>query len=81
MSQDVDHLLRDRLKALKVDGDAIGREFPEIFSEIKRKCPLCCDRDACMMDLQTDPSTCVWDAYCPNAEVLHTLVALAELNA
>ena len=80
MADDIDYLLRGRLEVLRLDADAIGRDFPEIFSGIKRKCPLCGDRKACVLDLQNDPNTCVWDAYCPNAEVLHTLVALAELN-
>ena len=80
MSEDVDHLLRGRMKALRLDVDTIGREFPEIFSGIKRRCPLCSDRKTCVMDLQNDPNTWVWEAYCPNAEILNTLGALAELE-
>ncbi len=80
MSQDVDHLLRGRLEVLKLDGDALGREFPEIFARIKTNCPLCGDRQTCVMDLQNDPSACGLDADCPNAEVLSTLAALSRLK-
>ena len=80
MSEDVDHLLRGRMKLLRLDVDAIVREFPEVFSKIKTNCPLCGDRQTCVLDLQNDPSTFVWEADCPNAEILNTLVALAELN-
>ncbi len=80
MSEDVDHLLRDRLKVLKLDPDALGREFPEIFNRVKINCPLCGDRQTCVMDLQNDPSALGLEADCPNAEVLNILAALAELK-
>ena len=68
MSQDVDHLLRGRLEVLKLDGDALGREFPEIFARIKTNCPLCGDRQTCVMDLQNDPSACgLKPDYIPSA--------------
>ena len=81
MSHDVDHLLRGRLKVLKLDADVIGRDFPEVFSRVKVNCPLCGDRQTCVADLNNDPSALGLDADCPNAEVLNILAALAELNA
>jgi hypothetical protein len=80
VSEDVDHLLRGRLKVLKLDVDAIARDFPELFSRVKINCPLCGDRQTCVLDLQNDPSTLGLEADCPNAEVLNIIAALAELN-
>ncbi|HKI15024.1 MAG TPA: hypothetical protein VKA12_08465 [Roseiarcus sp.] len=77
---DVDHLLRGRMKILGLDVDAIGREFREVFDRVKRNCPACSDREACALDLKRDPNTLMWEAYCPNSEVLNALVALAEVN-
>jgi hypothetical protein len=78
--EDVDHLLRGRLKVLNLDVDALGREFPEIFSRVKINCPICGDRRTCVLDLQNDPSALGLEADCPNAEILNTLAALAELD-
>src|SRR5208283_807482 len=44
---EVDDLLRGRMKILGLDVDAIGRELHEVFDKIKRKCPRCSDREAC----------------------------------
>jgi hypothetical protein len=76
---EVDDLLRGRMKILGLDVDAIGREFHEVFDKIKRNCPSCGDREACALDLKHDPSTLVWEAYCPNSGVLNALVALTEV--
>ena len=80
MFKDVDHLLRGRLKVLNLDVDALGRDFPEIFNRVKLNCPLCGDRQACVLDLKNDPSALGLEADCPNAEILNTLAALAELD-
>ena len=77
-SDEVDELLRSRMKILGLHVDAIGREFPEVFDRVRKNCPLCGDREACVIDLRHDPNALIWEAYCPNAEVLNVLVALTE---
>ena len=75
---DVDELLRRRMKILGLDVDAIGRNFPEVFDKVRKNCPRCEDREACAIDLRHDPNALIWEAYCPNSEVLNALVALTE---
>ena len=76
---EVDDLLRGRMKILGLDVDAIGREFREVFDNIKRNCPSCGDREPCALDLKHDPNTTMWEAYCPNSDVLNALVALTDV--
>jgi len=76
---EVDDLLRGRMKILGLDVDAIEREFPKVFDKIKRSCPRCSDREPCALDLKHDPNTLMWEAYCPNSDVLNALVALTEV--
>ena len=75
---DVDELLRRRVKILGLDVDAIGRNFPEVFDKVRKNCPRCGDREVCAIDLRRDPNGLIWEAYCPNSEVLNALVALTE---
>jgi hypothetical protein len=79
-SDEVDDLLRARMKTLGLDVEAIGRDYPEVFDKIKRNCPRCGDRGSCAVDLKRDPDILVWEAYCPNSEMLNVLVALTEVN-
>jgi hypothetical protein len=74
-TDEVDHLLRGRMKILGLEVDAIGREFPEVFDKIRRNCPSCSDA----LDLKRDPNTLIWEAYCPNSDVLNALVALTDV--
>ncbi len=76
---EVDDLLRGRMKILGLDVDALAREFHEVFDKIKRNCPSCSDREACALDLKRDPNTLIWEAYCPNSDVLNALVALTDV--
>jgi len=76
--EEVDELLRSRMKILGLDVDAIGRDFHEVFDKVRKNCPRCGDREACAIDLRHDPNALLWEAYCPNSEVLNALVALTE---
>jgi len=77
-SNDVDELLRSRMKILGLDVDATGRDFHEAFDRIRKNCPRCADREACVIDLRNDPNALIWEGYCPNSEALNVLVALTE---
>ena len=78
MPDEVDELLRSRMKILGLDVDAIGRDFHKVFDKVRKNCPRCGDREACVIDLRNDPNAQIWEAYCPNSEVLNVLVALTE---
>jgi hypothetical protein len=78
MRDEVDYLLRGRMKILGLDVDAIGREFREAFDKIRKNCPRCGYREACAIDLRHDPRGLIWEAYCPNSHDLNVLVALTE---
>ena len=78
MPYEVDELLRSRMKILGLDVDAIDRNFPEVFDKVRKNCPRCGDREVCAIDLRRDPNGLIWEAYCPNSEVLNALVALSE---
>ena len=76
---EVDDLLRGRMKILGLDVDVLELEYGDVFDIIKRKCPSCGDREPCALDLKRDPSTTMWEAYCPNSDVLNALVAITDV--
>ncbi len=76
----VDDLLLGRMRILGLDVDAINRDFREVFETIRKNCSLCSDRGPCAVDLRHDPNALIWEAYCPNSEVLNVLVALNEVG-
>jgi hypothetical protein len=75
---EVDELLRSRMKILGLNIDAIRRDYHEVFDKVMKNCPRCGDREACAINLRHDPNALIWEAYCPNSEVLSALVALTE---
>ena len=77
---EVDELLRSRMKILGLDVDAIGRDFLGAFDKVRKNCPRCGDREVCAIDLRRDSNGLIWEAYCPNSEVLNALVALTEVG-
>src|SRR5271165_7565038 len=54
--------------------EAVGRDFPEVFGTIKRNVPSCGDRESCVIGMQRDSNTQMWETYCLNSEVLNPLV-------
>jgi hypothetical protein len=52
-----------------------------VFDKVKKNCPRCRAREACAIDLRHDPNGLIWEAYCPNSEVLNAMVALTEAGA
>ena len=77
-ANEVNELLRSRMKILGLDVDAIARDFPEVFDRVRQNCPRCGDREACALDLRHDPNSMIWEAYCPNSGTLNALVAITE---
>jgi hypothetical protein len=75
---EVDDLLRGRMKILGLDIDAMEQEYRKVFDKIRETCPRCGDREACAIDLRHNPNGLIWEAYCPNSHVLNLLVALTE---
>ena len=72
-------LLGRRLNALCLDFDAIERSCERKWSEgIKRRCLRCGFATTCEADLRRDPTSLVWESYCPNAVKLIALTRLLE---
>ncbi len=72
-------LLGRRLNALCLDFDAIERSCEREWSEgIKRRCLRCGFTTTCEADLRRDPTSLVWESYCPNAVKLIALTRLLE---
>jgi len=69
-------LLDCRLAMFDIDLYAI--ESDETFEELKRRCFNCSFQEACAVDLRRDPSSVVWESYCPNAA---TICELAVADA
>jgi hypothetical protein len=78
LPDEVDELLRSRMKILGLDVDLIRQDFYDVFNKVRKNCPRCADRVACAIDLRHDPNGLIWEAYCPNSEVLNAIVALTE---
>jgi hypothetical protein len=76
---EVDDILRGRMRVLGLDVDAIEGKYREVFDRVRRNCTSCNDREGCALDLKRDPDNLVWEAYCPNSDVLNAFVALTEV--
>jgi hypothetical protein len=72
-----DKLLNCRMATLGLDPEEIESIEFGTFAEIRRNCTGCGYREACATDLKRDPSSPVWETYCPNAG---TLIALAQVR-
>jgi hypothetical protein len=64
-------LLDSRASMLGFDLYAI--ESGDVFEELNRRCFNCSFQEACAVDLRRDPTSPVWETYCPNAAILAEL--------
>jgi hypothetical protein len=53
--------------------DLYAIESDEVFEHLMRRCLGCRFQDVCAVDLRRDPTSPVWETYCPNAAVLDEL--------
>ena len=70
MSAEHNYLLFSRMAMLGLDRYAIDSET---LDEVKRRCTTCAFWEACAVDLTRDPTSPVWEAYCPNSAELNAL--------
>ena len=50
--------------------DLYAIESGDLFEELNRRCFNCSSQEACAVDLRRDPTSPVWETYCPNAAIL-----------
>jgi hypothetical protein len=53
--------------------DLYAIESGDVFEELNRRCFNCSFQEACAVDLRRDPTSPVWETYCPNAAILAEL--------
>jgi hypothetical protein len=53
--------------------DLYAIESGDVFEELNRRCFNCSFQEACRVDLRRDPTSPVWESYCPNAAILGEL--------
>ena len=53
--------------------DLYAIESGDVFEELNRRCFNCSFQEACTVDLRRDPTSPVWETYCPNAAILAEL--------
>ncbi len=66
-------LLCCRMAAVGLDYDAVARADRSLFDRLRQRCAKCEFPNACAVDLRDDPSSPVWEAYCPNSALLTSL--------
>ena len=66
-------LLCYRMAILGLDRKTIERSDGATFDKLSQRCAGCDFPDACAIDLTQDPSSPVWEAYCPNSGLLNVL--------
>jgi hypothetical protein len=65
--------LQQRLSQLHLDKNKIKAAHPGVVRDLERTCALCDCEAECRADLQRNPESVVWTAYCPNAFTLQEL--------
>jgi hypothetical protein len=53
--------------------DLYAIESGDVFEELNRRCFNCSFQEACAVDLRRDPTSPVWETYCPNTAILAEL--------
>ncbi len=66
-------LLCCRMALVGLDCETVARTDREMFDALRKRCAGCEFPDACADDLRDDPSSPVWEAYCPNSAQLIAL--------
>ncbi len=66
-------LLCCRMALVGLDCEAIARTDRDMFDRLRQRCAGCEFPEACADDLRADPSSPVWEAYCPNSAQLIAL--------
>jgi hypothetical protein len=68
-------LLIQRMKALGMAPETLGRREPAIMRDMQRCCSCCDSKARCSHDLDNRPQDSAWRTYCPNGQTLRSLQA------
>jgi hypothetical protein len=68
-------------RALMLGFDLYAIESDDVFEELNRRCLNCRFQEACAVDLRRDPTSPVWESYCPNAAILGELVDVLSVTS
>jgi hypothetical protein len=60
--------------------DLYAIESGDVFEELNRRCFNCSFQEACAVDLRRDPTSPVWESYCPNAAILGELAEVCSVT-
>ena len=75
-----DELLRCRMVIVGLFSGAVERDDRATYEDLRRNCLACGDRAPCEADLRGDPTSPVWQRYCPNAAKLNALAAAERVR-
>jgi len=70
---DAAKLLLERMTALHLDADTLGKGEPSTMRDLQRLCSSCASKKRCQLDLMLVPDDPHWRQYCPNAGTLDAL--------
>lgn len=70
---DSEHLLERRLAAVGVNPGQLAQGDPQTLRDLQRSCSQCESRRQCGRDLERDPASREWRAYCTNVVTIDAL--------
>ncbi len=73
LGPDAAKLLLDRMRALRLNAQAIEDSEPGTMRDLQRLCSSCTKKKRCQRDLMKDSGDPGWRQYCPNAGTLGML--------